>query len=94
MLSPEEIQKLAKLSRLEVSTEEIPELQKHFSNLLEHLDDLKLCNVEGLDPMTTVDEKTGFLREDKIGDSLDRANAFLNAPSEDQGHFSIPKVIG
>lgn len=94
MLKPEEIQKLAKLSRLEVKEEEIAGLQQHFEKMLAHMQDLKECNVDGVDPMTTVDEASGFEREDIEGQSYTKDKTFKNAPAVDQNHFAIPKVIG
>ena len=94
MLTTEEIIKLAKLSRLEVKESEIEGLQQHFSKMLAHMDNLKECNVKGLDPLTTVDEDSGFVREDNQGESFPKEKTFLNAPSVDQDHFAIPKVIG
>ncbi len=94
MLTEVEIQKLAKLSRLEVKPEEMSGLQEHFAKMLSHMENLKECDVTGLEPMTTVDDKAGFVREDEIKKSLSREEAFLNAPSVDQHHFAIPKVIG
>lgn len=94
MLTSEEIQKLAQLSRLEVQDSEIEGLQKHFEKMLAHMEDLKECPVEGLDPLTTVDEDSGFVREDVVGTSLTKDVAFMNSPSVDQNHFTIPKVMG
>ena len=94
MLTEAEIQKLAKLSRLEVKTEDVIGLQEHFAKMLSHMENLKECDVTGLEPLTTVDDKAGFVREDEIKKSLSREESFLNAPSVDQHHFAIPKVIG
>jgi aspartyl-tRNA(Asn)/glutamyl-tRNA(Gln) amidotransferase subunit C len=93
MLTEEELQKLAKLSRLEISAEEIPQLQEQFTKMLAHMDSLSKLDLSDVEPLTVVDENTGVMREDVVRESLSQQKAFQNAPAVEQNHFSIPKTI-
>ncbi len=94
MLEREEVLKLAKLSRLSVSEEEIPALKGHLDKMLNHLETLKALDLSNVEPMTGVENDATILREDvpMQGFSLDQA--FANAPAVENDHFAIPKVIG
>ena len=93
MLTEEELQKLAKLSRLEISDTEIPQLQEQFAKMLSHMDSLSKLDLSDVEPLTVVDENTGVVRDDAVGESMSQEQAFHNAPAVEQNHFSIPKTI-
>ena len=94
MLESEEIQKLAKLSRLSVSEEEIPAYKEHLDKMLNHLDALKALDLSQVEPMTAVENGNTVLREDVPVQGFSLDQAFANAPAVENDHFAIPKVIG
>jgi aspartyl-tRNA(Asn)/glutamyl-tRNA(Gln) amidotransferase subunit C len=90
----QEIEKLAKLARLEFSAEEIEKLQGSLGSLVEYLDTLKQIELDGVEPMTAVDDAARPLRPDVRAEMLPKEKALANAPEVNLEHFSIPKVIG
>lgn len=90
----QEIEKLAKLARLEFSPEEIEKLQGSLGDLVGYLDTLKQLDLDGVEPMTAVDDSPRPLRPDVRADMLPKDKALANAPEVNLEHFSIPKVIG
>jgi aspartyl-tRNA(Asn)/glutamyl-tRNA(Gln) amidotransferase subunit C len=90
----QEIEKLAKLARLEFSPEDLEKLQGSLGSLVEYLDTLKQINLDGVEPMTAVDDAPRPLRPDVLGAMLPKDKALMNAPEVNLEHFSIPKVIG
>lgn len=94
MLEREEVLKLAKLSRLSVSEEEIPALKGHLDKMLNHLDALKALDLSNVEPMTGVENGSTILREDVPVQGFSLDQAFANAPAVENDHFAIPKVIG
>jgi len=94
MLEREEVLKLAKLSRLSVSEEEIPAMKAHLDNMLNHLETLKALDLSNVEPMTGVENDATILREDVPVQGFSLEQAFANAPAVENDHFAIPKVIG
>lgn len=94
MLEREEVLKLAKLSRLSVSEEEIPALKGHLDQMLNHLETLKALDLSNVEPMTGVENDATILREDVPVQGFSLEQAFANAPAVENDHFAIPKVIG
>ncbi len=94
MLEREEVLKLAKLSRLSVSEEEIPALKGHLDKMLNQMEALKALNLADVEPMTGVDNGATILREDVPVQGFTLDQAFANAPAVENDHFAIPKVIG
>jgi len=90
----QEIEKLAKLARLDVPAEDIEKLQGSLSSLVEYLDTLKQINLDDVEPMTAVDDSPRPLRPDVEQPMLPKDKALANAPAVNLEHFSIPKVIG
>jgi aspartyl-tRNA(Asn)/glutamyl-tRNA(Gln) amidotransferase subunit C len=90
----QEIEKLAKLARLEFSPEEIEKLQGSLGSLVEYLDLLKQMKLDDVEPMTAVDDTPRPLRPDVQAEMLPKEKALANAPEVNLEHFSIPKVIG
>jgi len=93
MLDKKDILKLAKLSRLELSDADVENMQGHLEHMLNHLDDLRSLDLTNVEPMTSVDEPPTMLRADEPGATLSAELAFRNAPSVENRHFVIPKVI-
>ena len=94
MLEREEVLKLAKLSRLSVSEEDIPALKGHLDKMLTQMEALKALNLSDVEPMTGVENGATILREDVPVQGFSLEEAFANAPAVENDHFAIPKVIG
>lgn len=94
MLENKDIQKLAKLSRLELSETDVESMKVHLQHMLTHLDELRSLDLSNIEPMTSVDEPPTMLRPDVPGNTLSHDLAFANAPRVENDHFVIPKVIG
>lgn len=94
MLERNDVLKLAKLSRLSVSEEDIPSLVKHLDGMLAHMEALRALDLSQVEPMTGVEDGVMELREDIPMKGLSSEEAFRNAPEMESNHFVIPKVIG
>lgn len=94
MLEREDVLKLAKLSRLSVTEEDIPGLAKHLDGMLSHMESLRSLDLSQVEPMTGVEDGVMELRDDVPLEGLSSQDAFRNAPEMESDHFVIPKVIG
>ena len=92
-ISKEEILHIANLANL---TLEENEVQQYLDNLQEILDFANIvnnANVDNLDITIGANEAKNVFRKDEVEVFEDNKSLFMNAPSEEQNMFKIPKVI-
>lgn len=94
MLTKEELNKLCKLARLDADQENLEELSVHFEKMIGHMDALGQMDLSKIELVEGTASTASGMREDVVKESLGLDKAFLNTDSEDQRHFTIPKVIG
>jgi aspartyl-tRNA(Asn)/glutamyl-tRNA(Gln) amidotransferase subunit C len=90
----EQILKIAKLSRLELSDADVEKMTASLNKLVDYMTVLKKVDVKDVEPMLAVDTSARPLRPDENVPSLTKDKTFANAPAVNMDHFSIPKVIG
>jgi aspartyl-tRNA(Asn)/glutamyl-tRNA(Gln) amidotransferase subunit C len=90
----EQILKMAKLSRLELSDAEVGKMTASLNKLVDYMAMLKKLDLKDVEPMLAVDTSARPLRPDENAPSLPKDKVFQNAPAVNMDHFSIPKVIG
>jgi aspartyl-tRNA(Asn)/glutamyl-tRNA(Gln) amidotransferase subunit C len=93
-VSREQVLRMAKLSRLEITEGEIEKMAGSMSQLVAYMDQLKELDLKDVEPMLAVDTSARPMRPDEIQPGLDKEQTFRNAPEVNLDHFSIPKVIG
>jgi len=92
-ISKEEVERVAKVARLEITEAEKEVFGTHLSSILTYMDKLKTLNTDGVEPTATVLEQTNVLREDKVCPSLPAEKALANAPECENGFFRVPKIL-
>ena len=90
----EQVLKIAKLSRLELSEAEIEKMTVSLDKLVGYMAMLKQIDLKDVEPMLAVDTSARPLRPDEPHTSLPKDKTFANAPVVNMDHFSIPKVLG
>ncbi len=94
-LSREEVLKLARLARLELSEEEVAEFQDELSAVLGYVSQLQEADVAGLEPTTQVTGLKNVMREDMPRDyGVDREKLLRLAPSKQDGQLKPKRMIG
>lgn len=95
-ISRREVEKIADLSQLEYSKEEMEEFVPRFREILDHISRLDELDAQGTEPMyhgLPEEELSEELREDEVSPVLSRKEALQNAPEALEGEFRVPKVI-
>ena len=92
-LTDKDIRHVAKLSALEISDEEIPQLEKDLSAILEYVERLSAVPTEGVPPMSHVHGVVNAFRDDICKDSLPLEDIERNAPDFAGNSFRVPKII-
>ena len=92
-LTKEEVEKVAKLARLEITETEKEAFSGQLSSILTYMEQLKGLNTEGIKPTATVLEQTNVFREDEVRPSLPADKALANAPGQTDGLFTVPRIL-
>ena len=86
--------RIAVLAKLELTDQEIEEYSKDLSNILSWMEELKKVDVNGVDPVTSVNKDKLFEREDlDFQDKVEKEQILSNAPAKNENYFTVPKVI-
>ena len=92
-ISREEIIHIAKLANLNLTDAEIDKYTNDMEDILNFANTVNNVDTEGVDETIGTDSYNVF-RKDEVRECTDREELLKNAPSQDEGMFRIPKVIG
>ena len=96
-LSREDILKLAKLSRLNLSEDEILQYQKELSSILEYVKQLDSVDTAGLKPTYQVtgltSEASNATRTDEITSQISQESLFNNLPAREADQIKVKRMI-
>ncbi|SFV61923.1 Aspartyl-tRNA(Asn) amidotransferase subunit C @ Glutamyl-tRNA(Gln) amidotransferase subunit C [hydrothermal vent metagenome] len=92
-LSSEEVQKVAHLARLGISTEESQSFSDQLSKVFDLIDDLEKVKTNGIDPMAHPLGMSQRMREDKVTEDDNRLEFQKIAPKTAQNMYLVPKII-
>jgi aspartyl-tRNA(Asn)/glutamyl-tRNA(Gln) amidotransferase subunit C len=93
-LSRDDVLKLAALSKLRLSSEEIQKLQNELSEILDYVELLNKVDVAGLSPTYQVTGLKNVMRGDETKDYGYKTNDLLkNGPQIHQGQFKVKRVL-
>jgi aspartyl-tRNA(Asn)/glutamyl-tRNA(Gln) amidotransferase subunit C len=88
-----DIEKLAHLSRLELTEEELVNMESDMNKMLHFVEKINELDLEGVEPLAYVSDEVNILREDEVKQDITHDEALKNAPDKDTDYFRVPKVI-
>jgi aspartyl-tRNA(Asn)/glutamyl-tRNA(Gln) amidotransferase subunit C len=92
-ITKQEVEKVAKLARLELTEGEQAAFATQLSQILTHVETLKQYDTTGVEPTATVLGQVNVFRQDSVSPSLSIDRAMDNAPESIDGFFVVPKII-
>lgn len=93
-LSREQVLKLARLSRLSLSDDEVVLYQKELSAILGYVERLDAVSVDGLKPTYQVTGLQNVEREDVVKESRAKPSELLkSAPKSRDGYIEVNRMI-
>ena len=92
-IDKEQVKKVAKLSRLQLSEDEIGEFTGQLSAILEYMEKLNELDTTNVEPLAHCLPISNIFREDSVKDSLGTEKTLANAPQKDGGFFKVPKIL-
>ena len=93
MITREVVEKVAVLSRLALTEEEIQLHSNQLNKILESMEVLQSIDTEGVVPLAHVLPIENVLRDDEIGQGLPKEKVLANAPDEEEGMFRVPRIV-
>ncbi|MCH9829450.1 MAG: Asp-tRNA(Asn)/Glu-tRNA(Gln) amidotransferase subunit GatC [Gammaproteobacteria bacterium] len=92
-LTPEQIQQVAHLARLELRPEQLAPYAGQLSSILEMVDQLSQAETEAVSPMAHPLDMVQRLRADAVTAADQRERFQALAPQAENGLYVVPKVI-
>ncbi|MCB9822708.1 Asp-tRNA(Asn)/Glu-tRNA(Gln) amidotransferase subunit GatC [Candidatus Nomurabacteria bacterium] len=96
-LSREDILKLAKLSRLDLTDAEVERFRAELSSILDYVEQLDSVDVSGLKPtyqvtgLTSLDKNV--TRVDKVTEQVSHDELMKNVPDSDGRHIKVKRMV-
>lgn len=89
----DDVRKVARLSRIAVSEEQLDEMAGELNGILGWIDQLNEVDVSGVEPLTSVVETRLPMRDDVVTDGDIQDQVLANAPRSEDGFFVVPKSV-
>jgi len=93
VLRPEDIERLGRLARLEISAAEMPDASAKLSSIVAMVDQLQAVDTTGVTPMAHPLEQAQRLRPDVVTEVDQHELYQRNAPLVERDLYLVPKVI-
>ncbi len=85
--------KIATLSRIKIPADEQAHVAGELSNILNWVEQLNEVNVEGVEPLASVNDSSLRKRPDVVNDGGNPEDILANAPAKTADFFTVPKVV-
>ncbi|HEY7758657.1 MAG TPA: Asp-tRNA(Asn)/Glu-tRNA(Gln) amidotransferase subunit GatC [Burkholderiales bacterium] len=92
-LSPAEVQRIARLARIELSEAELAQALIQLNGIFDLIAEMQAVDTEGTEPMSHAQDLVLRLRPDGVAQADQRAEFQAIAPAVENGLYLVPKVI-
>ena len=92
-IDEEQVRKVARLSRLELTEGEVEEFTGQLSAILEYVEKMNELETDSVEPLAHCLPISNVLREDVVRESLGTEKTLANAPQRDEDFFKVPKIL-
>lgn len=92
-IDQQQVRKVAKLSRLDLSDAEVEEFTGQLSAILGYVEKMNELDTENVEPLAHCLPVHNVFREDVVKESLGPEKALANAPQQDGEFFRVPKIL-
>ena len=88
-----DIEKVARLARLELSGEEKVTFGEQLEQILGYMEQLDRLDTAGVEPTSHAIPIHNAFREDETRPSFPQEEVLSISPDQDYGHFKVPRII-
>lgn len=93
-IAPADVAHVARLARLDLGGDELETMTAQLAGVLDHFADIDALDLAAVEPMTQPYPLTNVVRDDVVGECLDRAEVLAQAPAAEAGRFWVPPILG
>ncbi|MCE1245715.1 MAG: Asp-tRNA(Asn)/Glu-tRNA(Gln) amidotransferase subunit GatC [Firmicutes bacterium] len=93
-ITPEEVEHIAHLSRIEISEEDKIQFAGELGRIIHYINKLSEVDTTGVDPTFRTAPIFNVFREDTPRESFPAEEILANAPEKEEGCFRMPRIIG
>lgn len=94
-LTRDDVLKLARLARLDLTEDEVEEYSHELSEILQYVEQLSSVDVKGLKPTNQVTGLTNVTRQDKVKDYGYKPEDLLkNVPQTKDDQIKVKRMLG
>jgi aspartyl-tRNA(Asn)/glutamyl-tRNA(Gln) amidotransferase subunit C len=88
-----DIEKVARLARIELSEEEKATFGKQLDQILNYMEQLNRLDTAGVESTSHAIPINNVFREDETKPSFSRGEVLEIAPDQEADHFRVPRII-
>lgn len=93
-LTTKDILKLAELSKLQLTDDEVSQFTDEITSILDYVEQLKNVDLKEYEPTSQVTGLVNVTRPDEIRDyGADQKALLKNAPSKDGNYFKVKRMV-
>ena len=92
-ITPELVQHVAQLARLDLEPDEAAKMQSQLADILGYIGLLDELDLSDVPPTSHVIDIANVMREDKMKPSLPVEKGLANAPEKEGTAFKVPRII-
>jgi aspartyl-tRNA(Asn)/glutamyl-tRNA(Gln) amidotransferase subunit C len=92
-IDAEQVRKVAKLGRLDLTDAEIEEFTRQLAAILEYVEKMDELSTSSVEPLAHCLPISNVLRPDQVKSSLGTEKALAGAPERDGAFFKVPKIL-
>jgi len=93
-VSIEDVKKLANLSKLSLSEDELKKYKQEIENILGYVEQLNSIDTDGVEETSQVTGISNSTREDKIKDyGTSKQQLLSNSPDQESGYIKVRRVL-
>ena len=93
MISKQDVEHVARLSRLALGDAELERMREQLSGILAYIDKLRALDTAGVEPTSHAVPLVNVMREDENRPCLPQDEALANAPDPSGQYFRVPRII-
>lgn len=93
MLSPDEVEHVAQLARIEINKQEKEKYTEDLSAIIDYVTELENAPTQNIESISQISGLSNIARTDEIVPSLSNEKVLLNAPEKQDGFIKVKKVF-
>lgn len=93
-MDKKEVEKIGRLSRLKLTSDEVDFYTKHLTMILAHFEELNTISTENIEPLVTPTSPIAHIEEDEVKRITTTEEILKNAPERSGNLFKVPPVVG